>query len=328
MGHELILTKDGKRQNITQLIGNLAWSSNVEALGVEMSFQYAYNDTLYFNKFDILNIGDQIVMFNEGKVLNYFIIVKEGEAGRFGKSYTCFDRAWYLNKNETIIQFKKLSANKAIEKLLDKFIIKHKIASMPTLIRKIYKDITVSDIILDILTQVEQETGIKYRMEMKKDILTISKMTDLIINPKIRLPSNTNPIPVTATISNPSKERSIEDMKNKVIVVTSDDKSTKVYAQKDDTKSISHYGLLTEVVTLDSKNAAQARNIAANTLKELNRVNETVSCEMLGDDDIRAGRILEMNEPITGIVGKYLIKSASHTVNNDIHKVSVELGAV
>lgn len=117
-------------------------------------------------------------------------------------------------------------------------------------------------------------------------------------------------------------------MKNNVVVVSDDEKSTKIFAQASDKASITKFGQLTDVVTVDKKNASQARNIAANTLSQLNRIGETISCEMMGHDEIRAGRILNMNEPVTGIVGKYLIKTANHTVNNGIHKVAVELEAV
>ncbi|MBX4149503.1 XkdQ/YqbQ family protein [Paenibacillus lautus] len=326
--HQILLMKNGKKQNVTQLIGSLAWSSNIDALGEELSFNYAYNDSQFFKKWDLIEVGDQIALFNEGKFLNYYVVITDSMNGRFGKSFTCFDRSWYLNKNETVIQFKKAAASQAIAKLLDKFGVKHQIASMPTLITKIYKEELVSDIMADILEQVYQETKQRYRVEMNKGILTIQKMSDLVINPISRLSDNTYAFPVTDTISNPSRERSIEEMKNKVIVVSEDEKSTKVFAEASDPKSISKYGQLTDVVTVEKKNASQARNIAANTLSEMNKMGETISCEMIGHDEIRAGRILNMNEPVTGIVGKYLIKSASHTVNNGIHKVSVELEAV
>ncbi|MOA08038.1 hypothetical protein D3C78_1277720 [compost metagenome] len=63
---------------------------------------------------------------------------------------------WLIQKNK---QLKKASASNSVEKLFDKFGVKHRIVKMNTLIKKIYKDETVSDIILDILEQVKQETG-------------------------------------------------------------------------------------------------------------------------------------------------------------------------
>ncbi|MCY9529174.1 hypothetical protein M5X04_07470 [Paenibacillus alvei] len=326
--HELYLIKGKSKKNITQLIGNLAWSSNIDALGVELSFDYAYNDSSYFNKYDIVELGDHVILTNSGKVLSRFVVVSESVSGRFGKSYTAFDYSWYLNKNETVIQFKKVAASQAIGKLLDRFAIKHKITPIKTAITKIYKDMTVSDIIKDILEQATKETRTKYRVEMDKDVLTINRMTDLVINPMVRLSSDTLPIPIAVKIANPSRSRSIEDMKNSVLVTNSGEESIKILASAKDAGSVARYGLMTEVVTVDEKNESQARNIAKNTLSEMNRITEEVSVEMLGHDDVRAGRILEIDEPITGIVGSYVIKSANHSVSNGIHKVSVELEAV
>lgn len=325
--HQVILMKNGKKQDITRMIGNLAWSSNTDALGEELSFETAYNDSAYFKSLDTVKPGDQLALMNGSRFLNYFIVVTSTSGGRFGKSFACFDRSWYLNKNETVIQFKKASASQAISKLLDKFGVKHNIAKIPTLITKIYKDQTISDIIKDILDQVQQETKTKYRIEMVKDVLTIHKQKDMLINPMIRITSNTPAVPATKTLSNPNRQLSIDEMKNTVIVVSEGDDSAKIFAKATSKSSVSKYGQLTEVVTLDSKNAAQARNIAANTLADLNKVAETVTFDMLGHDDIRAGRLIKVNEPVTGIIGTYLIKTANHTEQKGIHRVSMELEA-
>jgi len=323
MAHEMFVMKNGAKRNITQLIGNLSWSSNMDALGMEMSFDYASSGNT-----EVLELGDHLILGNNGKVINYFVIVNESVSGRFSKSYTCFDYGWYLNKNETVIQFKKVSASKAIEKLLDKFKVKHKIVNIPTAITKIYKDMTVSDIMNDILDQASQELKTKFRLEMNKDMVTVSKLMDLVINPQIRLSSNSPLFPVTSAISNPSKSRSIEEMKNKVFVVSNDEKSTKIIAESSDQAGITKYGLMTEVVSVEAKNASQARNIAKNTLSDLNRIKGEVSVELLGHDDIRAGRILMLNEPVTNIKGLHLIKSANHSVNLGIHRVTVQLEAI
>ncbi|KQX69225.1 XkdQ/YqbQ family protein [Paenibacillus sp. Root444D2] len=329
MAHQLILVKNGERKNITQLVGNLSWSSNIDALGVELSFDYAYNDTFYFAEWDIVEIGDHILLANNnGDILHRFVVISPDVNGRFSKGFNCFDYAWYLNENETVIQFKNINASNAIRKLLDKFNIKHVVTDISTLINKIYKDEAISDIIKDVLEQAEKETGNKYRMEMNIDTLSVQKQTDLIINPMVRLSENSAPFPVTAAISNPSRKTSIDGMKNRVIVVSSGDDNVNILIERSDDENIAKYGLLTEVVTVDEKNESQARNIAKNTLADLNRIKEDISLGLLGHDDIRAGRILELNEPITGIVGQYVIKSANHSESNGIHKVSVQLGGV
>ena len=325
MAHELVLIKGNKKQNITQLVGNLAWSSNIDALGVELSFDYAFNDSRYFKSYDIVDIGDHVALFNQSKLISKFIVVDESTSGRFGKSYTGFDYSWYLNKNQTVIQFKKIAASQAIQKLLDKLGIKHNITQINTLITHIYKGETVSDIINDILEQATQETGHKYRVEMDKDVLTIKKTSDLVINPKVRLSSNTPEFSVVSAIGIPDWNRSIQEMKNNILVVNSNEDSTKVIASAKGADNIKRFGQLTEVVEVDEKNEAQARNIAKTKLSELNRIEETITLPLLGHDDIRAGRILNIDEPVTGIKGKYLIKSAAHTESNGIHLVTVEL---
>lgn len=326
MAYKLYLSKiDGTTANISGLVGNIAWNSNIDTLGEELTFDYMYSDTQYFSQFDILEYGDQITFINDDVTINNFIIVDVKTNSRFKKGITCYDRAWYLNKNMTVIQFNKSSVTNCIEKLLDKFNINHNIASIPALVTKIYKESVLSDIIKELLEQATAETGNKYRLEMDKDTVIVRKQEDMLINPYIKLTDNTSEFPVTLTISNPNKEESIADLKNSVIVASSDDSSAVIYATSEDADSISKYGLLTEVLTVDGKNESQARNIAKNKLAELNTVKQTLSFEMLGHDDIKAGRLIQLNEPITGIVGTFLIKSANHTLNNAIHKVSVEL---
>lgn len=175
------------------------------------------------------------------------------------------------------------------------------------------------------MEQATEETRTKYRMEMDGATVVVRKASDLIIKPQIRLTSNTPLFNITETINSPSVQRSIQDMKNKVIVMSNKSESLKTYTTLSDKNNIAKYGQLVEVVDLDDKNAAQARNTAKNKLAELNKVTETISFEMLGHDSVRAGRTLVIKEPITGLKGNYLIKSASHTVSGGIHKVSVEV---
>lgn len=326
MGHELVLIQNGKKANITPIIGDLAWSSNIDALGEEITFKYAYNDSSYFERYDVLQEGDIVALLNNSKVLKHYVIVQISTSGRFGKSITGYDFGWYLNKNKVVMQFKKASVSDAIRKLCDKVGIKHNIVAIPTLITKIYKEEAVSDVIHELLDQAKQETGTTYRLEMVDQTLTIRKQTDLVINPKIQLADNTGAFTAALSASNITRTTSIEDMKNRVVVVTSEE-STKVYAESTDPNSIKKYGLLTEVVSVDKKNAAQARNIAKNTLKDLNRVKDGITLDLLGSDEIKAGRLIDMDMPVIGVKGKYLITSANHSEANGIHRVTVQLEA-
>ncbi|PEB56246.1 hypothetical protein CON65_15935 [Bacillus pseudomycoides] len=299
--------------NITQLVGNLGWESNVDTLGVKLDFNLAYSDVKGFPR-NVVSIGDIVTLRNGNKEIFRGIVVSESASGRSPRSYTCFDFAFYLNKSKTIIQFNGHTADDAIRKVLIEFNVPHNVTDISTQINTIYKDKVVSDIIKDILEQATNELGVKYRMEMRGWALFIEKQTDLVVSAMVDL------------ISNPSRKRSIEEMKNSIIIISDKDQETSIVATAKDSNSIRKYGLLQEIRNVNEEEMAQAQNIAHNVLNDLNRIKEDNSIELLGNDDVRAGRILKVNEPITGMSGKYLITSCKHTVNNGIHKMSLSLG--
>jgi hypothetical protein len=311
MAHTLYVNK----KNISHLVGSVSWESNVDTLGVKLEFDFAFTDINGIPK-NLVTAGDLVVLRNNNKEIFRGMVVVENANGRSPRKYTCFDFAFHLNKSKTIIQFNKDIASQAIEKVLNRFKVPHKITTIPVKISKIYKQEYVSDVIKDILSLAKKELGIKYRLEMRGGTLYIEKQKDLLVKPQYTL------------ISNPSRSRSIEEMKNSILIVSDGEKSTKIISEAKDNKNISKYGLLQEIETVDKKDIAKARNIANNLLSELNKVKEDNSIELLGDDNVRAGRILKVNEPITGIVGEYLITDCKHIVTKGTHKMSLTLGVV
>lgn len=300
---------------ITQFIGNVSWGNNVDTLGVQFEYDVAYSDMPYIAK-DITKVGD-IIVFKDGNIEVFKgINVSEDNNGRSPKHYVAFDFAYYLNKSKVVIQFNNIAASEAIKRLMKQFNIKSSIVSIPTKINKIYKEETVSDIIKDIIEQAEKELGTKYRMEMRSSALYIVKQSELYAGVQVN------------AISNPSRSLSIEEMKNSIIITSSGEESSKVVAQAKDGSNISKYGLLQEVKSVEDKDIKKAQTIANNLLKELNKIGEEVSLELFGNSQVRAGKVLVINEPISGITGKYLIKDCKHSLSNGIHKMSLTLGGV
>ncbi len=68
--------------------------------------------------------------------------------------------------------------------------------------------------------------------------------------------------------------------------------------------------------------------IAQNKLKELNKVNEDISITVLGDDNVRAGRILEIDNDIFKLKGQYLVKDCTHMYQNRTHTMDLTLEKV
>lgn len=290
-------------KSILDKSNNIGWSSNSDTLGTELKFDSLYNlpegsiISLYINNFEFLRT----------------IIVSKSE-GKFVNSYTCLDYSWYL-KNEIIIQFNNTSGSKAIETMLNELGISNDIIYIPTVINKIYKDSSIIDIIDDILEQAEKDQKTKYVKEMIGDKLVVSELKNMKISPKILIGQD-------ITINS-----SIKDMKNKIVVVINDEDSKSVLAHSEDESSISKYGLLQQIESIDEKNKDDAENIAENILKEKNRIINDTSLNLHGIRDaetIKANRLIEINIG-NKLSGWYKIKSASHSLQNNKHAVSINL---
>lgn len=300
-------------RDITELAGSLSWSSDTDTLGQSLSFAVPFdNEGKLFPK-PFINVGDKIALRYKSKEIFFGIVVDEDRNGRNPIKFECFDLAFYLNENTITIQFNNIPANQAIEELCKRVGIKCNVVGISVKIKKIYKAQAVSEILKDILQIAEQQSGIKYRFEMRSDTLVVFRWKDIHVKANVEW------------ISNPTRKRSLSGMKNRVEIVSGDEKKTKVLAKVEDAKNIAEYGLLTHSQTIDEKEEGKAKSVATNLLKELNKIQEEGSVSLLGNYEARAGRLITLNEPITGLEGDFLIKSANHTLNNGIHLMSLNL---
>ena len=132
-------------------------------------------------------------------------------------------------------------------------------------------------------------------------------------------------ININENIGGVSLSKSIVDMKNSVLVVTENKGAIRTIGEEQDSKSIEKYGKLQEVVTLDEKEFSKANLVAKNELKKLNRITEDFSIDALGDDNVKSGRVIDIDLPLFNLKGEYLIKESNHTISNHIHKISLKL---
>lgn len=320
MAHQLFCITGSKQYNITPITGSVSWKSSTDQLGVQLDFEDAYNDDRYF-PVNPVDIGSMIILTGEAEIFRG-IAVTEQKNGRGAIQYTAFDPAFYLNQSKETYQFKAMPADQAIAKVLtDAGVPIGSIVAMSTPITKIYSGAGLADIIKDILAQVETTTGVKHRMEMRAGKLYIELQTDLVISPTFSLASNLAPVSVTAAISNPVRKRSIESMRNSIVITCND----QVIYTVQDPALIQKYGQLQEVQSVDQNKVDSARITAANLLKDLGKIMEDNSLELPGSDEARAGRLIPITEPITGMSGNYLIKEVTNTDKGGIYTMQLSL---
>ncbi len=294
---------------------------------MQLDFSTGMSQDNFFPKLSI-DQGDIVILRNKNEIFRG-IIVSKNYNGVQEISYTAFDFCFYLNKSKVIKQFNNINASAAIQQLCTELNIKvGSIAPMSTLVTHIYYDSTVADIIDEILEQENKETGKIYLKEMQGDSFYVFERTSRPIEARFKPTFNIAEFDIGLAISEPARTLSIEDMKNSILIISEDEKSVRILAEAKDKDGINKYGLLQDIESVDDTDKNKVRNIAQNKLNELNRINETVSVSLLGNDDVRAGRVLNLSNESVGIAGNYLVKSCSHNISGGIHTMSAELEAI
>ncbi len=306
---------DGTKYDITNLVGDLKLSNSVDSLGDTFSFNLARSyDDVNLIDFDNIECGDNIIFNKDGTELFRGQVVEEGSS-EFSSPIICFDNSFLLNNNKVIEQFKNgISTTGAITRMCQKAGVEiGLIENISTPVKKIYKDKTISEVIDDLLDMATQVTGERYTIRMFRGLLYIEKYAE--ISTGIELDKT----------GDVQSSRNVYELKNKVTVVSDNEKSTRIKAVSEDALSQSLYGTLEEVILVDKKQSAQARNIAKTKLAELNKVQQNVTMSVIGKDGFRAGKIVDIEEPRYKLSGKYVIESCEHTYSNGIHLTSLTL---
>ena len=311
---KLHVIKGEKAIDITEMSGSINLSTSVDTLGASLVFNIAknYNDLSYIFS-DEIETGDIVILTNEKELFRGVVV--SISTTKYSRTVECLDYCFYLNKNKIIKQFDHIAASSAIKQLLQEINAPEgEISNISTSITKVYYSNTIAEIINDILKQVNEELGVKYKLEFIDNKFNVNPFKK--INVEFRYKQTGN-----ETIN-----ESIQDMKNRILVTSNEQESTEILAIAEDTKNIEKYGSLQEIINVDpEQKEAKVRNIAKTKLKELNKVFKTVSLEGFGDDNFRAGRVVYLNNSKLKLFGEFLIKSCVHTWRKGEHIVNLEV---
>ena len=311
---KLLLTHEGTTYDLTEVTGNIVLNTSMETLGASLTFDLARNyHDINFATCEKISVGDVIVLSNEKELFKG--VVLDITTSKFVKNIKCLDYCFYLNKNKILKQFEEISASDAIKQLLQEAQAPiGTISSVATSISKIYNSNTVAEIIDDILNQVNNELGIKYLLEFDDNKFNVVPFKKINVQFKYK------------HTSEESLTESILEMKNSILVISNEQDDTEILATAKDEENIKKYGSLQEVISVNpDEDEAKVRNIAKTKLKELNKVFKTGNIKGFGDDNFRAGKVINLNNAVFGFSGDYLIKSCSHTWVKGEHLVTLEV---
>lgn len=301
---------------ISAFCGNITKEDDIKSLGVKLSFNYLNNKVIDKNTVWIdLSLGNTIMMYDDDTLLFQGTIQKASRDGLSSYQYDAFDNAWYLNKQEARIQFNGVDVKTAIETLCKQENIPCNVAcDIPTKVTKIYNGDTISNIIDDLLKMATDELGKRYRREYNDGKLYINAFDNL------KMIWDSEPL-----VSDFSQEFTCDEMANKIVILSGNEKNTNVVATKQDDESIKKYGLYVHYEKVDDKKKAQADQIASTKLKAMSTPKKNISCTLWGDNYVRSGRILKFNQPNISMIGEYLVTNCTHNYDMGKHTMDVQL---
>lgn len=297
--------------DITNFISDLSTTDNIDSLSVEMSFKMPFNpkDKYLTASTPKISCGDKILFKNENTEIFRGIVLSVDLDG----SIKANDYGFYLNKSEVILQCNKVSASNAIKMMCNKMSIPvGSIVSMPTIINKNYIGSTPADILKDIIDQTTAEQGKNYFYKVEQGKLNVYAYPTKPIAALYKQTSGDS-FNVTWLLGEVSGSKSIEELKNSVKVIKNDNDVVKNLAEAHNSTSISKYGLLQHIETLDSDATQNPNTVAKTKLKELNVISEDYSVgNMLGSDAVKSGVLLQFSSTAYGIAGYFIVTEATH----------------
>lgn len=309
------ISTTGTMTDITSYTGGYSLSDNVDSLGAEFQFKLMSNplDVNYQGK--ELPIGTKVVFFHDGTKMFAGVIVSYSRNSLTEYSYKAFDYAFYLNKSEAQIQFNNINTSDAIRKLCSENGVPiGNVCDIPTVVNKIYQGNPISDIIKDLLKLAEAEQKTHYRLEVRDTALYIEPYKDLYVQGKF-----------VDIIGDFNSSYSIEEMANRIVIVSSSEKNQQIVAEKSDASSVRTYGQITKIEKVDDKKMSQAAEVAANKLMDKNSVKRSFSVTLLGSDAVRAGRMVIFDQPEINLSGAFLVKNCTHNFDGNKHTMRLDL---
>ncbi len=296
--------------DLSELVERVVWSGDTRQVARKLEFTIVSKATDYYLPKPKLTAGDPVILKDDAGAVVFggilFDIDKSGAANT--TSYLAFDFLFYINNSEINRIFDNTAETITAEVCKELGVNFGGAAPtgikvyMPCLNKNGYEAIMMA------YTYAGRANGKKY-IPIMKDIdklwvIEKGSLCDVVLN------GDYNLIDANYKIS-------LQNLVNKVLIV---DKTGKVVGKIQDSESTGKYGTIQKVYTQedgkDAKAAAQAM------LQSIER-----SSSVSGISDIRAksGYALVIEEPITGLLGKFYIESDTHTFENGSSTMELSL---
>lgn len=327
--HRVLLYKHGAAvRDITEYCSSVQATDTLDALAVEV--QFAVNKAQYdpaWVPFPKVAPGDKVRIVNHDSEVFSGVVIDAGLDG----ACIAYDRGYYLNESEVILQCSGIAADEAIRQLCKKAgITAGDICSLPTKITEVWVGDTPSSILDDILEACTLETGKQYHSRVRDGKLTVRVLGTAPIKAYHKPAANLAAFDITSAKGKATGSDTMDGLRNAVKIVAESDGKVYTGAVAGNSASIDSYGYLQRVVELQSgDDTAQLGQKAKTLLQNLDRITGKRSIDdMWGCDEVESGTVLQFdNSAAFGFVGRYRVTSVTHTYGAE-HKMALELESI
>ena len=326
--HKLILYRDGAQpRDITAFVSSLTLTDDLDQLAADLTFTVF---TSVWDKYTprlALAPGDKVRVVNHSATVFSGVIVTVTLDG----GVTAYDRGWYLNKSEIVLQVTSLAADQVIRKACAKAGVGvGKVCSLPTIITQLWTGSTPADIIGEILDTCTAATGKEYRHRVDDSGLVVEELPTAPIQAMHKPASNLAAFNITWALGQVSGEDSIADTYNAVVIAAEDDGKAYIGAQASNAASIKRYGFMQHIETVtENPGTAVLGQMVKNLLQKADKVGRTRSVsEIWGCDEVTSGVVLSFNSPAFGISGRQRVTRVVHHYGGAGHTMELELSAL
>jgi hypothetical protein len=303
--------------DITPIVTSAEWSGHSEKPNRQLSL--ILKNTLDGRKQAMtFEKGKRIEFRNQSFIRFIGVIFSTNINEKGDMQITAYDENIYLLKSVETRKFSKVKASDIAKKLCKDFGIEYgQISDTGYVIPKLIfrNNQTLYDILLKALTLTRNQTGKRFFIWNKNGRLMLTSGVEQ--KGQYMIEAGTN-------IVNASYSESIEETKTRVKVTGG--KEGKFVSTEKDANLEKHYGIMQVIEKMDEDaTKSQVEQRAKQLLKERAVIDDTATITALGIDEVITGTAVYVREPMTGIIGGYYITSDSHSYQNGLHLMTLEL---
>lgn len=308
------LIKDtGVIYDISNACARIIWKGSASEASRSVDFDYInapYDKTVNLPS---IATGDYISLEDgkEGEIFfgQIFGVEKSSQTGTI--TFTAYDMMKHLLESTGQYNFKNLTAEAIASQVCAdiQVPIRHLHPTGVNIASMICDKMKMYDIVMAAYTKAHKITGDKYFAMIYKRGLGVYKTEWAVKGFTLSEDSN---------IYASSISERMDDIKNKVLIF--DDKGKQIGEVKDD-GSIKKFGIFQEIYSKEE--GIDATTGAKNLLKV--KPTQSIKISAIGDINCLSCYFVEVKDTATGLSGKYWISSDSHTFENGVHKMELEL---